>query len=92
MVGAQYVQEITQSGQLVFQSAGDSGFGGTWDLELVAQVMAMDLHRPNPADQPAFFFHLGDIIYNHQYNFPESKANMYQPQFYVPYEHYLPRR
>src|SRR6516162_5327482 len=50
--------------------------------------MAMDLHRPNPADQPAFFFHLGDVIYNHQYNFPESKANMYQPQFYVPYEHY----
>ena len=92
VVGAQYVQEITQSGQLVFQSAGDSGFGGTWDLELVAQVMAMDLHRPNPADQPAFFFHLGDVIYNHQYNFPESKANMYQPQFYVPYEHYLPRR
>ena len=88
VVGAQYVQEITQSGQLVFQSAGDSGFGGTWDLELVAQVMAMDLHRPNPADQPAFFFHLGDVIYNHQYNFPESKANMYQPQFYVPYEHY----
>jgi len=32
VVGAQYVQEITQSGQLVFQSAGDSGFGGrgTW--------------------------------------------------------------
>jgi hypothetical protein len=50
--------------------------------------MAMDLHRPNPADQPAFFFHLGDVIYNHQYSLPESKANMYQPQFYVPYEHY----
>jgi hypothetical protein len=88
VIGAQAVDEISHSGQLVFQSAGDTGFGGTWDLELVAQVMAMDLQRPNPADRPAFFFHLGDVIYNHQYNSPESKKNMYQPQFYVPYEHY----
>jgi hypothetical protein len=88
VVGQQYADEISQSGQVVFHCAGDSGFGGTWDLELVAQVMVMDLHRPNPADRPAFFFHLGDVIYNHQYNAPESKKNMYQPQFYVPYEHY----
>lgn len=88
VVGQQYADEISQSGQLVFHCVGDTGFGGTWDLELVAQVMAMDLHRPNPADAPAFFFHLGDVIYNHQYNSPESKKNMYQPQFYVPYEHY----
>jgi hypothetical protein len=88
IVGTQLVEEIQQSGQLVFQSAGDTGFGGPWDLELVAQVMEMDLHRPNPADHPAFFFHLGDVIYNHQYNLPESKANMYDPQFYVPYGHF----
>ncbi len=88
VVGQQYADEISQSGQVVFHCAGDTGFGGTWDLELVTQVMAMDLHRPNPADRPAFFFHLGDVIYNHQYNSPESKKNMYQPQFYVPYEHY----
>jgi hypothetical protein len=87
-VGSQYVEEIRQSGRLVFHSAGDTGFGAPWDIELVAQVMAMDLHRPNPADRPAFFFHLGDVIYNHQYNFPESKKNMYEPQFYVPYGHY----
>jgi hypothetical protein len=85
VVGAQYVDEIRQSGQLVFQSAGDTGFGSKWELELVAPVMEMDLHRPNPADRPAFFFHLGDLVYNHQYHFPESKANGYEPQFYVPY-------
>ena len=88
VIGAQAVDEIRQSGQLVFQSAGDTGFGSTWDLELVVPVMEMDLYRPNPADRPAFFFHLGDVIYNHQYNFPESKANMYEPQFYVPYDNY----
>jgi hypothetical protein len=43
---------------------------------------------PNPADRPAFFFHLGDVIYNHQYKLPESKKKMYEPQFYVPYGHY----
>jgi hypothetical protein len=88
VVGLQYVEEISRSGQLVFHSAGDTGFGGPWDLELVVQVMAMDLHRPNPADRPAFCFHLGDVVYNHQYHFPESKKNMYEPQFYVPYGHY----
>ena len=88
VIGAPAVDEITQSGQLVFQSAGDTGFGAPWDLELVAQVMAMDLESTNPADRPAFFFHLGDVIYNHQYKLPESKANMYQPQFYVPYGNY----
>jgi Calcineurin-like phosphoesterase len=88
VIGAQSVDEISQSGQLVFHSVGDTGFGGTWDVDLVAQVMAMDLERPNPADRPAFFFHLGDLVYNHQYNQPESKKNMYEPQFYVPYGHY----
>ena len=88
VVGSQYADQISQSGQLVFHCAGDTGFGAPWDIELVAQVMAMDLHRPNPADRPAFFFHLGDVIYNHQYKLPESKKNMYEPQFYVPYGHY----
>lgn len=88
VVGSQYAEQIQQSGQLVFQSAGDTGFGGTWDLELVAQVMEMDLQKPNPADHPAFFFHLGDVIYNRQYNSPQSKEDQYQPQFYNPYDHY----
>ena len=88
VIGTPYVEEISQSGQVVFHCTGDTGFGAPWDVELVAQVMAMDLHQPNPADRPAFFFHVGDVIYNHQYHFPESKKNMYEPQFYVPYEHY----
>lgn len=88
VVGAQYVDEIRQNGQLVFHSAGDTGFGGTWDLELVVPVMEMDLHRPNPADRPAFLLHLGDVVYNTQYNSPESKEKMYEPQFYVPYDKY----
>ena len=88
VVGAPLEAEIRQSGQLVFHAAGDTGFGAPWEIDLVAQVMAMDLHRPNPADHPAFFLHLGDVIYNHQFHTPESKAKMYEPQFYVPYGNY----
>jgi hypothetical protein len=88
VVGSQYVEQIQQNGQLVFHCVGDTGFGSPWDVEAVAQVMAMDLHRPNPADHPAFFFHLGDVVYNTQYSTPESKSKMYQPQFYMPYDQY----
>jgi hypothetical protein len=45
----------------------------------------MDFHRPNPADRPAFFLHLGDVTYNLVFGQPESKSGMYQPQFYQPY-------
>jgi hypothetical protein len=48
----------------------------------------MDFDRPNPADHPGFFLHLGDVVYNTQYYTPESKKRMYQPQFYEPYGKY----
>jgi len=56
VIGAQQVDEIEQNGQIVFQTAGDTGTGKREDLGQVVQVMAMDFHRPNPADHPAFFF------------------------------------
>jgi len=88
VVGSQYVQQIQQDGQLVFHCVGDTGLGSPWDVDAVAQIMEMDLNRPNPADHPAFFFHLGDVVYNTQYSTPESKSKMYQPQFYIPYGPY----
>jgi hypothetical protein len=88
VIGSQQVDDIQQSGQIVFHSVGDTGFGKGEDLHQVAQVMAMDFQRPNPADRPAFFLHLGDVIYNHQYHDPESKRNMYPPQYYEPYAEY----
>jgi hypothetical protein len=88
VIGAAQVNEIIQSGQFVFHSAGDTGAGKHDDLGQVVEVMALDFHRPNPADQPAFFFHLGDVVYNTEYSSPQSKSRMYQPQFYEPYENY----
>jgi predicted phosphodiesterase len=72
----------------VFHAAGDTGTGKHEDLAQVVQVMAMDIHRPNPADRPALFMHLGDVTYNLKFGEVESKKGMYQPQFYTPYVDY----
>jgi hypothetical protein len=88
VVGDQHVQEVEQSGQIVFQSVGDTGSGQHWDLGEVVEVMTMDYHRSNPADHPAFFLHLGDVTYNYKFGEVESKRGMYLPQFYTPYDEY----
>jgi hypothetical protein len=89
VIGSNAVATITHSGQIVFHSVGDTGIGFHEDLGEVVGAMRMDFDRPNPADQPSFFLHLGDVVYNHQYHAPESKINMYEPQFYEPYGNYL---
>jgi hypothetical protein len=88
VIGSPQVAEIEQNGQIVFQAAGDTGTGRREDLGEVAHVMAMDFQRPNPADHPAFFLHLGDVTYNLKFGEVESKKGMYQPQFYIPYTVY----
>jgi hypothetical protein len=88
VIGAQQVDEVQQSGQIVFHAVGDTGAGKHSDLGQVVRIMAMDFHRPNPADHPAFFLHLGDVIYNEVFGEVESKRRMYQPQFYIPYGDY----
>jgi hypothetical protein len=88
VIGSDTVTEIQQSGQIVFHAVGDTGAGQHEDLGQVANVMAMDFHRPNPADRPAFFLHLGDVVYNLVFGEVESKRGMYQPQFYRPYANY----
>jgi hypothetical protein len=87
-IGSDAVTEIHNSGQIVFHTVGDTGAGQHEDLGQVVNVMIMDFHRSNPADRPAFFFHLGDVIYNLVFGQVESKSAMYQPQFYTPYSNY----
>jgi hypothetical protein len=48
----------------------------------VAKAMNDDLNASHPASSPAFFFHLGDVIY-----FNNTPAG-YHEQFYVPYQEY----
>src|ERR1043166_5766300 len=88
VIGSDKVNQINRSGQIVFHAVGDTGTGKHEELGEVVHAMIMDFHRPNPVDQPAFFLHLGDVVYNTQYYTPESKTKMYQPQFYEPYGSY----
>jgi Calcineurin-like phosphoesterase len=88
VIGSDAVTGIQNNGQIVFHTAGDTGAGQHEDLGQVANVMAMDFHRPNPADRPSFFLHLGDVTYNLVFGRVESKTALYQPQFYLPYSNY----
>ncbi len=83
--GADVVGQITGNGQIVFHCAGDSGASnaGKYRDEIrVFDQVADDVHNATPKDRPAFFFHLGDLVYN----FGESKY--YFDQFYEPARNY----
>jgi Calcineurin-like phosphoesterase len=85
IVGDDGANAIDASGSITFHAAGDSGHTGgrTEDMqEFVADAMAADIDITKPATSPAFFFHLGDVIYY------DNTDRGYQEQFYVPYKRY----
>jgi hypothetical protein len=61
---------------------GDTGKGTNSAQGDVADAMAKDFDISHPAQSPAFFFHLGDVIYG------DHKDQKYRPEFYEPYMHY----
>lgn len=64
-----------------FHVAGDTGGVKTPDPQkLVATRMAQDLQEGNP--RPAFFYHLGDVVYFY------GETDQYYSQFYEAYSHY----
>lgn len=74
---------ITQAGQIVFHSVGDTGaVRGPDTQNLVSDKMVSDFDEPDPADIPSFFYHLGDVVYY----FGESAY--YYDQFYEPFRNY----
>lgn len=81
--GSSAVKQITQNGQIVFHSVGDTGsVTGPETQSLVADKMAADFQDEAPADVPAFLYHLGDVIYSF------GEAKYYYDQFYEPYRNY----
>lgn len=81
--GAARVAAIQQAGQIVFQTAGDTGSTkGPATQSLVADKMVTDFTEDNAADVPSFFYHLGDVVYNF------GEAAYYYDQFYEPYRNY----
>ena len=82
ILGAAGVKEIETVGSLRFHSVGDTGVLGGNSQQAVADAMSADFDVNKPAANPAFFFHLGDVIYGH------SKDVGYRDEFYRPYHKY----
>lgn len=74
------LEGIERAGHLRFHSVGDSG--GLPDpvpQHSVAAAMISELDGPDP---PRFFYHLGDVVYDH------GEEAGYGPQFFEPYGRY----
>jgi len=82
IIGADGISEIEQLGELRFHALGDSGATHGDDAELVAEEMTTDFKPGAGGLNPAFLFHLGDIVYG------PGKAAHYVDRFYEPYRHY----
>jgi hypothetical protein len=84
VLGAAAVAQITAAGSITFHSVGDTG--GIHDPSkqfAVADAMANDLTGKTYATgRPAFFFHLGDVVYY------LGQEPYYYEQFYDPYRNY----
>jgi Calcineurin-like phosphoesterase len=76
-------KRIEDAGKLVFHCVGDTGgIHGTVVQEAIAHAMEAQIQTAAAADRPAFFYHLGDVVY---FN---GLSNLYGVQFYEPYKYY----
>jgi hypothetical protein len=82
IIGPQGVQEIEKYQSISIHMVGDTGNELNPMQELVAEAMAQDFNPARPESSPAFFLHLGDVIYF------DNTDKGYQGQFYIPYKRY----
>jgi hypothetical protein len=77
------MQDIADAGRLVFHMVGDTGgVKSPQPQQITAMHMESDFNLPNPGDRPAFFYHLGDVVYYY------GATSEYYSQFYEPYKLY----
>ena len=82
IIGQHSASEIEKAGSISFHSVGDTGKGANTPQGLVADAMQKDFDISKPSESPAFFFHLGDVLYG------PNKDQNYRTEFYEPYVHY----
>jgi hypothetical protein len=90
-IPADLANAINAAGKIVFHAVGDTGAAKVNKTQAaataiaheaaVADAMVADIQNGG-ANGPAFFFHLGDVIYNF------GEAQYYYDQFYEPYREY----
>ena len=83
IVDASEITAIKNAKKLVFHTVGDTGGirDGAAQQTLIAEAMEADFSGDR-ADHPAFFYHLGDVVY---YN---SEPDHYEMEFFKPYQYY----
>ncbi len=75
--------EAKAAGCLVFHSLGDTGgIHGTEMQDAIAAAMEDQIKSAAAGKKPAFFYHLGDVVY---FN---GQSENYLSQFYEPYQYY----
>jgi hypothetical protein len=84
VIGANASQQIQTAGKIVFHSVGDTGGVKEPSHQFaVADAMSADIGTETPANgRPAFFYHLGDVVYYF------GQERYYYDQFYDPYRDY----
>ncbi len=82
IIGDQGVAQIQQAGAIKFHAVGDTFSSSGTMQESIAAAMSADYNPSNAATSPAFFFHLGDVIYY------DNTDKGYHEQFYAPYKTY----
>lgn len=84
VVGQDFLGPIVNARTISFHAVGDTGASKSMAIATeagVADAMVADLTLP-PTAAPAFFYHLGDVIYNF------GEAEYYYDQFYEPFRDY----
>jgi len=84
VIGANASQQIQAAGRIVFHSVGDTGGVKEPSHQFaVADAMSADIGTETFANgRPAFFYHLGDVVYYF------GQERYYYDQFYDPYRDY----
>jgi hypothetical protein len=83
--GKDVTATIQNNGQIVFHAVGDSGAtskAAFRDELRVADHAAEDLRSATVEERAAFFYHLGDVVYDF------GEAAYYYDQFYEPFRNY----
>ena len=77
------VAAIQNSGRMLFHMAGDTGgVKSPEPQQIVAMAMEQHFNFADATLRPAFYYHLGDVVYYY------GEAREYYAQFYDPYVHY----
>jgi len=85
VLGPAAINAIHDSGQIVIHSVGDTGAPAQSKLPNetdVANLMLQDFADVPKEEQPAFYYHLGDVVYYY------GEQEYYYDQFYEPNKHY----